>query len=122
MKREISITGTIQKYQKYLFYGVVVFYLVISTFIVSMFAVGYDNFTDSIIWILMGAGLFGFWKMTEYENDRYLYLTLTIGCLFIHFSFDFLVIAFLGLIFFILYCWELSKDCKIWFKKNTITM
>ena len=119
---EYKITEIIQKNQKYLFYGVCIFYLVLSTFMVSMFAVGYDNYKDGIIWVLIGAGLFGFWKMTEYEQDRYLYLTLTIGCLFIYFTLDLLLITILALIFFVLYWFELFKDCKIWFKENKITL
>jgi len=90
---------------------------------VSMFAVGYNNYKDGIVWVLIGAGLFGFWKMTDgYDKDRFLYLTLTVGCLFVYFTLDLLLITFLGLIFFILYLRELFKDCRIWFRENKITL
>ena len=119
---EYKIFEIIQKNQKYLFYCAVVLYLTFSTLVVAMFATGYDNYREGILWVLLGAGLFGFWKMTEYEKDRYLYLTLTIGCLWVYFTLNLLVITILALMFFVLYCWELSKDCKIWFKENKITL
>lgn len=119
---EYSISKIIKQNQKYLFYAVVVFYLVLSSFFVAIFATGYTAYEDGIIWALIGAGLFSFWKMTNYEHDRFLYMFLTVGCFFIYFTFDLLPITVLGLLFFCLYFWEVSKDIKIWLKANKITL
>jgi len=121
--KEYSVTKIISNNQKYLFYFVIGVYLVTSVFVVSMFAVGCNDYVGGVQWVLIGGFLFSFLKMTEYEHDRFLYMFLTVLALLVYFHFDLIGIVVIGFLFFVLgYIPNLFKDCRQWFKENKITL
>lgn len=123
MVEEISISKGIYKRKNYLFAIPATLYIGMTPLIISMYLTGYEDYTNGVMWGLIGCFLFLTWRiMNDDTRKRHHLLLMSVCFLLFYFNLNYFPIAIVGLLFLFSYLYNWYDDYKEWKKQYKITL